>query len=230
MGLFSTLGLAVKPFLSKTMIIQYAVIGILIFSNYKTVKMLQQSNHENRIANNNMTALANNFNEKFETLKLDNGKLLNRIDALTIDAGNLQQLNSGLNQRIHDLNLKINNLESVTDIGIGTNITLDSIKTILDKSLNVHGKHKTYSFHRKDDYLDLSAKLNVYDSIAPVITEFNLQTKDSLLIAPEIKYKKLWWTLWLAKRPTGMKLNVNSASPYSKINYIQHYNFKDLRK
>ncbi len=214
----------------KSKLIYIGIIIALIFIFWKLFSKIDTLMYENKIAQNNVVAL----NTKLETIKLDNGKLLNRIEGITIDAYSLKQINSKLNKRIHDLDLKIKNLQSVSDVGINYKINIDTIvskkieqQLLRDSVYGVIAKlNNQYKFNKSDKYMNVNGVIEIVND-TPIITNFHLETTDSLLIAPEIKYKR-WWIFW--KRPVGVKLNISSTSPYNKIKYINHYNFSDLKK
>lgn len=224
----------------------YIILGIvfLIISVIFLGKSLLDAQAENRKLTYNVEALATNFGEKIEKVRLENGELLNKINGLTVNSNDLKNLNSELNTRLKRLNIKVNRLQSVTDVGINYKINIDSIasKRIVNLLRDSVPKSSVtqlkptddvdiFRFKKSDDYMNLAGNINVSKRklFAPYISKFQLKTKDSILIAPKVEYKRLWWTLWIAKRPVGLKVNVKSESPYSNIEYIKHYNFKELK-
>ena len=244
------LGMIVPGFkTTKNKLIVFLLLLILIIFNIFLFKNLMDSRARVQRQTQNITNLTNNFDKQIKIEQLKNGQLKHSIGSLTIEASEFKNVNSTLNDELKELKLKVKNLKSVTDFSTRTVYKVDTIETIkyfaIDDKINPNAnivkpivndtvvtevKLDVYKFKNKDEFIDLKGDV-VIDKTAenpqPVITNLNLEVKDSLIIAPEFQKKRVWLFF---KKKVGVKLNIISKSPYTKIDYMKHYNFEDYRK
>lgn len=226
--LTTTLTFILKIFNKYKWVIFTAILGFICWWMMGTINDLKQDNQR---VSTNLSNVINNFGEKINKERLDNGKLIQSIEALTVKTNEFKTVNNELYDRIRSLDIKIKNIKSATDINHNYNISIDTLRTIVKTAMETDSipydinEYKVYGFSKRDDFIDLSGDVIVFDndSITPLVHDFKVQLSDSLLIIPEIKYKRRW-LFW--KKATGVKLKVNSTSPYYEVKSINHYEFK----
>jgi len=132
-----------------------------------------------------------------------------KIQSLTYTVDEFKRFQASDMQIINALNLKIKNVQSVTNVGTHTdqNIHTGSIQ-----------KDSTICFDFQDKWLTLSG------CAGKKFTDISYHQKDSLsTVASRIpKHRFLWWT-WGVK---GIQLNIVSQNPNTEISYLKYIELK----
>ena len=166
--------------------------------------------------------------------KLKNGQLQYTVNSLTLRSGELEHFSSDIFKRLNEMDLKIKNIKSVTNIDY--NYTTNIGDTLKSKMIN---KNKFLIAYNKNN-LDFSGFINIPEGYPnfeipedfakvdstkyPYMSNLSVTFSDTLLIVPEIKYKRRW-IFW--KKATGVEMHIKSENPNFKLNKIQTYEFKN---
>lgn len=124
----------------------------------------------------------------------------------------LKELNNTLYKRVDDLNVKIKNIQSVTEVKTEiVYVNKDSIVYIEDTP----GK-KTFEIN-EDPWINAEITVTNGEYIAP--NDFKFASYDSTIIVPELKYKR-WWIFW--KKLDKVSVTLGNVNPYV-YNSVKHY-------
>ena len=192
------------------------VISILLFTfTDKYVKLKA----ENELKTKNIEVLNSNFKSyksAYHTgLKTINGKdsiiQLNaaKVQALTYTVDEYKQFRQSDLQTINELNLKIKNVQSITNIGTSTTSTVSTKIIYVDstKCLQFQDQFTTISGCFKGDSINLFVENR--DSLTTVVSKVP-------------KHRFLWWN-WGVK---AIQLDIRSQNPNTKFSYLKYIKLK----
>ena len=111
------------------------------------------------------------------------------------------------------MDLKIKNLQSVSNISYNYTTNIDTIES---KKI---GENK-YLADWKDNNNKVYANINTPVNKNPFLSEVSINLADTLLIAPEYTYRRSW-IFW--KKLTGVKLHIKSENPNFKLDQVQTF-------
>ena len=163
----------------------------------------------------------NLVNANFDIIKskTKNDKLQYTVSSLTLKNNEFEKVNKVMFDDLTSMNLKVKNLQSASNIEFKYVKTIDTVwgQATIDTNL--------YAINWKDSWVDLSGILNLNKKtstgkLRPLIQNLKLTQKDSLLIASEIKYKRVW-LFW--KKPISIDIHIKSQSPYFDLDRLQTY-------
>lgn len=167
--------------------------------------------------------------------KTKSGQLSYSVDVLIAKVDELTFYNDKIVERLTDMGLKIKNIKTVTNV---ENHYAAVIDTINSKMINENKFLSTWSKNNMEisGYINIPkgypnfkipTDFSVIDTTAsanyPYLSGVKVFLKDDLLIAHEIQYKKVW-IFW--KKPTGVKLHIQSTSPNFNLDRIQTFGLK----
>lgn len=154
-------------------------------------------------------------NDTIRTYKTRTGWLAQELSIQEIRHNELKKINLELYDDISDLKIKLKNAKSITKIETKIEyINKDSIVYV-----EVGFGKRNFIINEKDNWFNANITITDGEYIAP--GDAQLETRDSLIIVPDIKYKG-WW-FW--KKIDRVSVTVANKNPYSK-NSIQHYDIK----
>lgn len=179
--------------------------SLLFYKKYKKEKEERIRIERNWIAQN----------DTIRTYKTKTGWLTQELSIQEIKHHELKKINSELYDDISDLKIKLKNAKSITKIETKIEyINKDSIVYV-----EVGFNKRNFIINEKDNWFSANITITDGEYIAP--GDAKLETRDSLIIVPDIKYKG-WW-FW--KKIDRVSVTVANKNPYSK-NSILHYDIK----
>lgn len=216
------LGSTLKKYL--VYLVLFASFGLY---GYCSAKQIRAQKLENERLSNNLK----NVNMEVEVTKAKNGDLVYSVNALTVKSDELKYLNKKLYGDINNMNLKLKNVQSITDIRYQYETCYDTIFTSSSLTKFKHGLDLSDKYTTVTGNINLPLELFSSDSLVansikarPYISEFKFNLKDSLKVVPEWQYKRRW-IFW--KRVVGVTVHVKSESPNFKLDQIQTYQIKN---
>ena len=214
----------------KKYIIGIIVLILLVWWIYSLLNKIEYLQGESDRKDQNIENMSFDVKET----KLKNGQLQYTVNSLTLRSGELEHFSSDIFKRLNEMDLKIKNIKSVTNIDY--NYTTNIGDTLKSKMIN---KNKFLIAYNKNN-LDFSGFINIPEGYPnfeipedfakvdstkyPYMSNLSVTFSDTLLIVPEIKYKRRW-IFW--KKATGVEMHIKSENPNFKLNKIQTYEFKN---
>ena len=214
----------------KKYIIGIIVLILLVWWIYSLLNKIEYLQGESDRKDQNIENMSFDVKET----KLKNGQLQYTVNSLTLRSGELEHFSSDIFKRLNEMDLKIKNIKSVTNIDY--NYTTNIGDTLKSKMIN---KNKFLIAYNKNN-LDFSGFINIPEGYPnfeipedfakvdstkyPYMSNLSVTFSDTLLIIPEIKYKRRW-IFW--KKATGVEMHIKSENPNFKLNKIQTYEFKN---
>lgn len=131
------------------------------------------------------------------------GQLAYSVKQLSVKADELQSYNEDIVKKLEDMGVKIKKVQSVTNLNYHYSTILDTIET-------TRITETKFNFRNSDKYISTSGEINILPNKNPIVSNLNFVVSDTLLIAPEITYKRVW-LFW--KKPNGIKVHVKSENP-----------------
>lgn len=208
----------IKKYLVYSIIfIAFILMGWISASKTKALRL------ENDRLNNNIK----NINFEYAVSTNKNGELSYSVNSLTIKANELSMLNIGLTENIKNLNLKLKNLQSITNIEYKYIILYDTVYDTKKLSKLKYNYNIVDKFTKFSGNINLPEKLFSLDTIIsndkknyPYLSDVNFNITDTLLIIPEFQYKRSW-VFW--KKINGVKVHIKSENPNFKLDRIQTF-------
>jgi len=200
------------------------ILGLIWYVLNLRNKVEYLSNENNRKDNN-----IENMNFDIKQTKLKNGELQYSVKSLTLKRDELENFNKNIFDALNQMDLKIKNIKAVTNIDYTyiTNIK-DTLKSTKIDNNNLVDDNYLINFDKdKNNKLTFNGIISIpkdYPKNSPFLSDINVTFNDSLLIVPEIIYKRRW-LFW--KKATGVKMNIKSENPNFFLNKLQTYEFKD---
>lgn len=192
---------------------KYLWIALILLALYFSAKWAY--NRITYLEKENQRQVENIKNKDFDISieKTKSGQLEYTVAALTVKADEMKYFNSDIVKRLEDMNLKIKNLQSVSNVSYNYTTNIDTLqsKKISENKYLVDWKDKNNSV-----YANINTPLNKN----PFLSEVIFENKDTLLIAPEYTYKRRW-LFW--KKLTGVKLHIKSENPNFKLDQVQTF-------
>jgi hypothetical protein len=214
----------------KKYIIGIIALVLLVWWIYSLLNKIEYLQEEGNRKDQNIENMSFDVKET----KLKNGQLQYTVNSLTLRGGELEHFSSDIFKRLNEMDLKIKNIKSVTNIDY--NYTTNIGDTLKSKMIN---KNKFLIAYNKNN-LDFSGFINIPEGYPnfeipedfakvdstkyPYMSNLSVTFSDTLLIVPEIKYKRRW-IFW--KKATGVEMHIKSENPNFKLNKIQTYEFKN---
>lgn len=150
--------------------------------------------------------------DEMKTYETKSGWHAQEMAAQEIKYKELEKINSGLANDVSELKVKLKNTKSITKIE--TKIEYRNKDSIVYVPVG-EGRRK-FDLSDKDNWF--KAEVIVTDCNHIKADDFKLETRDSTLIVPDIKYKG-WW-FW--KKVDKVRITVANKNPYA-TNNVQHY-------
>lgn len=181
-------------------------IYFLFMDNKKQMAEIQRKTQNIEVLNSNFISYKSAFKTGLKTIHgKDSIIQLNasKVQALTYTVRELKHFKASAVQTIKELNLKLKNVQSITNIGTQTNtnkiIYVDSTKCLYFKD-----KFTTVSGCFKGDSIDLC-----------------IENRDSLttVVSKVPKYKFLFWS-WGVK---AIQLDIRAQNPNTKFTYLDYF-------
>lgn len=202
----------------------YAILIIIMFLlAFFSNKQIQKLSAENSRINDNMK----NINLKYAVSSAKNGELIYSVNSLTVKEQELSWINQSLANSLDNLNLKMKNLQSLTNIEYRYSILYDTINMPVKLNKLKYEYSKVDSSGSISGYINLPENLFSTDSLIandpknyPYLSGTKYEIKDTLLIVPEFKYKRSW-IFW--KKVTGVEVHVKSSSPNFKMDRLESF-------
>jgi len=188
------------------------IISFLTDSNKKLQFENSRKTNNVEVLNSNFKSYKSAYNTGLKTIHgKDSIIQLNaaKVQALTYTVDEFKQFRASDIQTIRELNLKLKNVQSVTNIGTQTNSNIPIKIQYVDstKCLYFNDKFTTVSGCFKGDSIDLL-----------------VENRDSLTTAVSRvpKYKFLWWS-WGVK---AIQLDIRAQNPKTKFTYLKYIELK----
>lgn len=213
----------------KKYIIGIIALILLVWWIYSLLNKIEYLQEEGNRKDQNIENMSFDVKET----KLKNGQLQYTVNSLTLRNDELKHFSSDIFKRLNEMDLKIKNIKSVTNIDY--NYTTNIGDTLKSKMIN---KNKFLIAYNKNN-LDFSGFINIPEGYPnfeipedfakidstkyPYMSNLSVTFSDTLLIVPEIKYKRRW-IFW--KKATGVEMHIKSENPNFRLNKIQTYEFK----
>ena len=189
-----------------------AVIYFIKSDNQKLQQELTRQTNNVEVLNVNFKSYKSAYNTGLKTIHgKDSIIQLNaaKVQALTYTVDEFKQFRASDVQTIRELNLKLKNVQSVTNIGTQTNSNIPIKIQYVDstKCLYFNDKFTTVSGCFKGDSIDLL-----------------VENRDSLttIVSRVPKYKFLWWC-WGVK---AIQLDIRAQNPNTKFTYLKYIELK----
>ena len=202
---------------------KYLIIGVLVIGCFLYFRSLYNENIQLKADNNRKSENEKNMNFNFATTKLKNGQMQYDIKVLTLKNNELQNFNSKVDEALKQMDLNIKNIQSVTNVSYHYTTNIDSIpsKQIVSNNKNVDQYSVDYDKHK----IKVTGNINIDKDRTknPFLTDLQFKLNDTLLIVPEIIYKRSW-IFW--KKPTGVKNHIKSENPDFVLDMFQTYQFE----
>lgn len=179
-----------------------ACVGIFIV----LVKQNMKLRNENAIQTENVYALSNTVKRYI----VDDSLKAVKIQGLTLSLNDLKQVNSKLYDNIKKLDVKNKNLESVVALyqqQITNNKDSVRVETIVVNDTTI----QRFEWHNDWNRIRCEIQNN---TILP--GKLQLNSRDSIYFATQIKYKRYWYTFW-KRTPIGVQIDALNMNPNSEI-------------
>jgi hypothetical protein len=188
------------------------VIYFLISVNKKQKAEIERKTQNIEVLNSNYTSYKSAYNTGLKTIHgKDSIIQLNaaKVQALTYTANEYKQYQASTTQTIKELNLKLKNVQAVTNIGTSTSTTVHTNIVYVDsvKCLQFKDKFTTVSGCFKGDTIDLLVENR--DSLTTIVSRI-----------PKCKF--LWWS-WGTK---AIQLDIRAQNPNTKFTYLKYIELK----
>ena len=174
----------------------------ILWNKYKAEKTTKERYYRNLKAESDST-------KHYQTKA---GQYAQEATAYEVTINELKELNKTLYKRVDDLNVKIKNIQSVTEVK--TEIIYINKDSIIHTEKS-QGK-KTFEIN-KAPWISAEITITNNEYIAP--TDFKFASYDSTIILPELKYKR-WWIFW--KKLDKVSITLANTNPYVNNN-VKHY-------
>lgn len=183
-----------------------ACVGIFIALVKQNIKL----RNENAIQTENVYALSNTVKRYI----VDDSLNAVKIQGLTLSLNDLKQVNSKLYDNIKKLDVKNKNLESIVAIyqqQITNNKDSVRVETIVVKGIVKDTTIQRFEWHNDWNRIRCEIQNN---TILP--GKLQLNSRDSIYFATQIKYKRYWYTFW-KRTPIGVQIDALNMNPNSEI-------------
>ena len=190
----------------KTKVILLSIIVACIGIFIALVKQNIKLRNENAIQTENVYALSNTVKRYI----VDDSLKAVKIQGLTLSLNDLKQVNSKLYDNIKKLDVKNKNLESVVALyqqQITNNKDSVRVETIVVKDTTIQ------RFEWYNDWNRIRCEIQ-NNTILP--GKLQLNSRDSIYFATQIKYKRYWYTFW-KRTPIGVQIDALNMNPNSEI-------------
>ena len=190
----------------KTKVILLSIIVACIGIFIALVKQNIKLRNENAIQTENVYALSNTVKRYI----VDDSLKAVKIQGLTLSLNDLKQVNSKLYDNIKKLDVKNKNLESVVALyqqQITNNKDSVRVETIVVKDTTIQ------RFEWYNDWNQIRCEIQ-NNTILP--GKLQLNSRDSIYFATQIKYKRYWYTFW-KRTPIGVQIDALNMNPNSEI-------------
>lgn len=206
-------------FLSKlSWRIKGEIIGILVlialcFYTYSLYINYQQTKVDKERFENNF----NNAGFVIDSIRTKSGQLVYSVKSLTLKVGEFEKMkldNENLAEEVKEMNIKLKNVQAVTKIEYKYLYKIPPDSTVIVKK-----NDSIFQAKFEDNWLKLDETIRLINNKNNVkIDSLRLSLKDSVLIVPEVLYKR-YWLFW--RKPTGIKVNIKSSNPYFNLDKMQ---------
>lgn len=195
---------------------KYVLLVVLSLAIYTLFSMYSTQKAEAIRANSNVKVLNSNFKSykiSYKRLKGKTDTIITQnaaqIGSLTYTVGEFERFRGEDAQTIDALNLKLKNVQSVTNIGTQTNTTINTKIQYIDstKCLNYADKYTTLSGCFRGDSIGI--KVVTTDSLTTVVSRIP-------------KHRFLWWS-WGVK---SVKVDITSQNPNTTFTYLKYVELK----
>ncbi|MEI7501987.1 MAG: DUF6549 family protein [Paludibacter sp.] len=188
------------------------VIYFLISANNKQESELNRKTQNIEVLNGNFSSYKAAFNTGLKTSRgKDSIILLNaaKVQALAYTVDEFKHFRAVDVQTIKELNLKLKNVQSVTNIGISTTSTITTSIVYVDS---------TKCLHYKDEFTSVDG------CFTGKTIQLTVQNRDSLttVVSRIPKHRFLWWS-WGTK---AIQLDIRSQNPNTKFSYLKYIELK----
>lgn len=193
----------------KTKVILLSIIVACVGIFIALVKQNIKLRNENAIQTENVYALSNTVKRYI----VDDSLNAVKIQGLTLSLNDLKQVNSKLYDNIKKLDVKNKNLESVVAIyqqQITNNKDSVRVETIV---VNDTRDTTIQRFEWHNDWNRIRCEIQ-NNTILP--GKLQLNSRDSIYFATQIKYKRYWYTFW-KRTPIGVQIDALNMNPNSEI-------------
>lgn len=190
----------------KTKVILLSIIVACVGIFIALVKQNIKLRNENAIQTENVYALSNTVKRYI----VDDSLKAVKIQGLTLSLNDLKQVNSKLYDNIKKLDVKNKNLESVVALyqqQITNNKDSVRVETIVVKDTTI----QWFEWHNDWNRIRCEIQNN---TILP--GKLQLNSRDSIYFATQIKYKRYWYTFW-KRTPIGVQIDALNMNPNSEI-------------
>lgn len=190
----------------KTKVILLSIIAACVGIFIALVKQNVKLRNENAIQTENVYALSNTVKRYI----VDDSLKAVKIQGLTLSLNDLKQVNGKLYDNIKKLDVKNKNLESVVALyqqQITNNKDSVRVETIVVKDTTI----QRFEWHNDWNRIRCEIQNN---TILP--GKLQLNSRDSIYFATQIKYKRYWYTFW-KRTPIGVQIDALNMNPNSEI-------------
>lgn len=193
------------------------ILLILLATSFAAIYLLSKKYIAEKVVKDRYFRNIEALTDSTEYYKTAAGALVALNSGLELTTKELKSVNRELTDKVKSLNLKLKNVESITRTEtVFQFVTRDSIIYLPVKDTSISDVRK---FLYSDNWVRWEAVIENCSTIMP--GGFAFSTKDSILTAVEIKYKRrfIFW-----KRPAGISVHTSNANPYStteKSEYIK---------
>jgi len=194
------------------LILLFIIISALVDSNKKQKAEIDRKTKNIEVLNSNYVSYKSAYNTGLKTIHgKDSIIKLNaaKVQALSYSVDEFKQFRASDNQTINELNLKLKNVQSVTNIGTSTTSTISTKIQYVDstKCLQFQDKFTTVSGCFKGDSINLLVENR--DSLTTVVSRI-----------PKCHF--LWWS-WGIK---AIQLDIRAQNPNTKFSYLKYIELK----
>lgn len=194
----------------KTKVILLSIIVACVGIFIALVKQNIKLRNENAIQTENVYALSNTVKRYI----VDDSLKAVKIQGLTLSLNDLKQVNGKLYDNIKKLDVKNKNLESIVAIyqqQITNNKDSVRVETIVVKGIVNDTTIQRFEWHNDWNRIRCEIQNN---TILP--GKLQLNSRDSIYFATQIKYKRYWYTFW-KRTPIGVQIDALNMNPNSEI-------------
>lgn len=194
----------------KTKVILLSIIVACVGLFIALVKQNIKLRNENAIQTENVYALSNTVKRYI----VDDSLKAVKIQGLTLSLNDLKQVNGKLYDNIKKLDVKNKNLESIVAIyqqQITNNKDSVRVETIVVKGIVNDTTIQRFEWHNDWNRIRCEIQNN---TILP--GKLQLNSRDSIYFATQIKYKRYWYTFW-KRTPIGVQIDALNMNPNSEI-------------
>lgn len=192
-----------------------------------------------RLKTNNLT-----LNQSIKVMKTKNGELYYSVNALTLKKDEFLESNQKLSAMLKDMNIKLKNVQSITQMGIKYEKTYDIINStpiVITDTVFITDNTKPelvnyfskFSFVEDSDDASISGMINIPTSLnpktkessinkssSPYLSDLNIRINDTLTIVPTINYKRVWIFF---RRPKSVTVFVKSENKLFNLEQMKTY-------